>query len=178
MWQQPETKKFLGVEIAAELHDLLVDKAIQLSITEAELVEQGLQLLFGAVSLLQPSLKTQLKAELIADLKLELNTQIEQQLAHALRLGSPALDAELQIKSSTATDTSENINEISPSVRQLCVGDRVQIRDPDSPYYMEKLQIVKVGMIRADVATDHGEQSFLKRYLRFVPSEESVSGSP
>lgn len=65
--------------------------------------------------------------------------------------------------------------EIAPSLRQLEVGDFVQIRDVDSPYFMEKLQIVKVGIVRASVATHSGEQSFLKRELRFVPPDSEIS---
>ncbi|MFN3361406.1 MAG: hypothetical protein ACK421_08285 [Pseudanabaenaceae cyanobacterium] len=67
------------------------------------------------------------------------------------------------------------VTESKPSVvppyhplRPLQVGDIVQIREAGSPYYLEKLPITKVGIIRAYVATREGERSFLKRDLRLV----------
>ncbi|MEE3715369.1 hypothetical protein V2H45_01265 [Tumidithrix elongata RA019] len=62
-------------------------------------------------------------------------------------------------------------NYLAPTIRQLQVGDLVQIRDPDSPYYMEKLRLTKVSLIRASVQSETGEHTYLKRDLRFVQSE-------
>lgn len=53
-------------------------------------------------------------------------------------------------------------------VRALKVGDLVQVRESGSPYYLEKLSLIRVGIIRAYVATREGERSFLKRDLRLV----------
>ncbi|MFN6069115.1 MAG: hypothetical protein ACK45T_18530, partial [Pseudanabaena sp.] len=55
-----------------------------------------------------------------------------------------------------------------PTIRPLQVGDRVLILEPDSPYYMAKLSVIKTSLIRATVETDTGEKTFLKRDLRFV----------
>ncbi|CAN1213130.1 hypothetical protein TUMEXPCC7403_23195 [Tumidithrix helvetica PCC 7403] len=62
---------------------------------------------------------------------------------------------------------------LAPTIRQLQVGDLVQIRDPDSPHYMEKLRLTKVSLIRASIQTETGEHTYLKRDLRFVQSEDS-----
>lgn len=61
----------------------------------------------------------------------------------------------------------------SSQIRQLQIGDLVQVRDPDSPHYMERVRISAVGIIRATVKTDSGEQTFLKRDLRFVESNSA-----
>ncbi|AFY70813.1 hypothetical protein Pse7367_2555 [Thalassoporum mexicanum PCC 7367] len=60
-----------------------------------------------------------------------------------------------------------------PSVRKLEIGDLVQVRDQQSPYYLQILPITKVGLIRASVTGELGESSILKRDLRYVrsPSE-------
>lgn len=60
---------------------------------------------------------------------------------------------------------------VSPTIRALQVGDIVQIRDQSSPHFLEKLPIIKVGMLMASVQTTTGEQSFLKRDLRFLTSD-------
>jgi hypothetical protein len=66
---------------------------------------------------------------------------------------------------------------LGPTIRQLQVGDFVQIRDPDSPHYMEKVRLVKVSLIRATVQTDTGEHTLLKRDLRFVQSDRDSHNS-
>jgi hypothetical protein len=58
----------------------------------------------------------------------------------------------------------------TPTIRPLQVGDRVLILEPESPYYMAKLLVIKTSLIRATVDTDTGEKIFLKRDLRFVES--------
>jgi hypothetical protein len=55
-----------------------------------------------------------------------------------------------------------------PTIRPLQIGDRVLVLEPDSPYYMAKLLIIKTSLIRATVDTDTGEKTFLKRDLRFI----------
>jgi hypothetical protein len=55
-----------------------------------------------------------------------------------------------------------------PTIRPLQVGDRVLVLEPDSPYYMAKLLVIRTSLIRATVDTDTGEKTFLKRDLRFV----------
>ena len=55
-----------------------------------------------------------------------------------------------------------------PTIRPLQVGDRVLVLEPDSPYYMAKLLVIKTSLIRATVDTDTGEKTFLKRDLRFI----------
>ena len=59
-----------------------------------------------------------------------------------------------------------------PTIRPLQVGDRVLILEPDSPYYMAKLLVVRTSLIRATVETETGEKTFLKRDLRFIESTE------
>jgi hypothetical protein len=74
-------------------------------------------------------------------------------------------DRRSEINQATDSDTP-----LMPSVRQLVVGDLVQVRDQQSPYYMQILMITKVGLIRASVSGDVGEISMLKRDLRYVRS--------
>jgi len=56
-----------------------------------------------------------------------------------------------------------------PRLHPLAIGDTVQIRDSSSPYFQAIVPITAVGIIRATVRTEQGEQSFLKRDLRYVP---------
>jgi hypothetical protein len=46
----------------------------------------------------------------------------------------------------------------------------VQIRDPDSPFYLQKAVVVSTSLIRATVDTGMGKHTFLKRDIRFVAS--------
>jgi hypothetical protein len=59
-----------------------------------------------------------------------------------------------------------------PTIRPLQIGDRVLVLEPDSAYYMAKLLVVRTSLIRATVATETGEMTFLKRDLRFVESTQ------
>jgi hypothetical protein len=68
-----------------------------------------------------------------------------------------------------ATELSSLIKPLPPpTIRSLQVGDRVLILDPDSPYYMARLLIIRTSLLRATVDTETGEKTFLKRDLRFI----------
>jgi hypothetical protein len=60
--------------------------------------------------------------------------------------------------------------EVHAKIHQLQIGDSVQIRDADSNYFNQVVQIIQVGMIRATVQTPTGAESYLKRDLRFQKS--------
>lgn len=60
--------------------------------------------------------------------------------------------------------------EIPPSIRPLQVGDLVQIRDRDSPFYLQTATIVSTTLIRATVDIGSAKHNFLKRDLRYIAS--------
>ncbi len=81
-----------------------------------------------------------------------------------LRVGETA---KYQPKSESESAQAIAVTEYSREIHQLQIGDLVQIKDTDSNYFNQVMQISKVGMIRATVITPTGEESFLKRDLRF-----------
>ncbi|NJK60996.1 MAG: hypothetical protein HC918_13165 [Oscillatoriales cyanobacterium SM2_1_8] len=65
-----------------------------------------------------------------------------------------------------------------PQVHPLAVGDNVQIRDGNSPFFQAIVPVTAVGIIRATVRTEQGEQSFLKRDLRYIPEPLPKNAMP
>lgn len=61
--------------------------------------------------------------------------------------------------------------EIPPSIRPLRVGDLVQIRDRDSPFYLQTARIISTTLIRATVDIGSAKHNFLKRDLRYIPPD-------
>ncbi|MGQ9865735.1 MAG: hypothetical protein ACUVSQ_05530 [Pseudanabaenaceae cyanobacterium] len=81
----------------------------------------------------------------------------------------PLIEAAVQKALAMAPPPPVAANSQPPPIRALAVGDNVQIRDSSSPYFQAIVPITAVGIIRATVLTDHGEQTFLKRDLRYIP---------
>ncbi len=122
---------------------------------------------------LMPEIQAIARAEVtaaIADLRAEFEARL-QRLATYTTPTAPAIASPRDTTSSEVAADSDP----PPTVRQLQVGDIVQIRDPGSPHYREKVAILSVGLIRATVATAFGAQSFLKRDLRFVASADAAN---
>ena len=166
----------ITVEIPPEIYTKLLEIVKSTGKTESELVIQGLQQVLDKFD--RFDLK---KDDLVrfVDLEISLEKKLKQYVENLIsdrineRLGStefaegsrksnlaPARDAEEKIKN----------NMPIPTIRPLQIGDRVLILEPDSAYYMAKLLVVRTSLIRATVATETGEMTFLKRDLRFVES--------
>ena len=177
----------ITLNLKAAVYDALIVAAKASGSDESDLVEEALQLLFdrtanqsllatveGLISARLENFEHSIDERFSSSIEQHISKSEFQQLkAELARLQilidrDPVNPAQLEV-------IAPPIAEIAPSIRQLEVGDFVQIRDVDSPYFMEKLQIVKVGIVRASVATHSGEQSFLKRELRFVPPDSEIS---
>jgi hypothetical protein len=140
----------LNIELESWMYAAIAAKAADLGCSETELVTQGIKLVLG----LDESSLVQ-----IVDRLLEAKwSQLEAQTRD-------------RYSSKPSEPLPKQIKQIAPTIRQIQVGDLVQIRDQNSPHYLEILTVTKVGMLMAHVATTDGEQNFLKRDLRFVKSE-------
>jgi hypothetical protein len=116
-----------------------------------------------------------------ADHLLTLKTDLEQQLKIYVELYVNQLLRDRGILTTSEDSTAPSSKQSSaqspslkerdlptPTIRPLQIGDRVLILDPDSPYYMAKLLVIRTSLIRATVETETGEHTLLKRDLRFV----------
>ncbi len=149
----------LTISLSTELYAALLEKVKTTGKTETELMIQGLQQVLSknlSVNLDEKDHFDRLEAALEERLKQYVETLIKEKVA------------ELVMKPSDIKST-ERVMPI-PTIRALQVGDRVLVLENDSPYYMAKLLVIKTSLIRATVQTDTGEQTFLKRDLRFVES--------
>ena len=172
----------LTVEIPSEIYIKLLEIVKSTGKTESELVIQGLQQVLDKFD--RFDLKFDLKKDdqaRFVDLEISLEKKLKQYVENLIsdrineRLGSTEF-AEGSRKSHLAPDraSEEKIknNMPIPTIRPLQIGDRVLILEPDSAYYMAKLLVVRTSLIRATVATETGEMTFLKRDLRFVESTQ------
>jgi len=148
--------QLLSVPIPDVIYDQLISRAELTGLSLSDLVTQALTAFFNqdsdtraAVAELTPAIQNYLESRL-AVIKQELRDYVQQQLAQQMP-HAPQQKAE-----------------IPPSIRPLQVGDTVQIRDPDSPFYLQKAVIVSTSLIRATVDTGMGKHTFLKRDIRFV----------
>jgi|688.fasta_scaffold211329_2 hypothetical protein len=168
----------LTVEISSEIYIKLLEIVKSTGKTESELVIQGVQQVLDKFE--RFDLKNDDQAR-FADLEISLEKKLKQYVENLIsdRLGSQkfelkAGDNSLKPAPADAPDSEEKIqnNMPIPTIRPLQIGDRVLILEPDSAYYMAKLLVVRTSLIRATVATDTGEMTFLKRDLRFVESTQ------
>ena len=168
----------LTVEIPPEIYTKLLEIVKSTGKTESELVIQGLQQILDKFD--RFDLKKDDQARFV-DLEISLEKKLKQYVESLIsdRLGSQAFEAKSggnSAKSNPADDPAaeEKIknNMPIPTIRPLQIGDRVLILEPDSAYYMAKLLVVRTSLIRATVATETGEMTFLKRDLRFVESAQ------
>jgi hypothetical protein len=176
----PPANYLLTVELSSELYAALQNKAQVTGQTESELVIQGLQQILDLPdSSPIPQPKSQdAEQERFALLEIALEARlkeyVEKLISDRLPLASPPLIEEAS--NSPLDIDSRNIDTKSPmpmpTIRPLQVGDRVLVLEPDSPYYMAKLLVIKTSLIRATVETETGEKTFLKRDLRFVEATQ------
>jgi hypothetical protein len=138
----------------------------------SELVQQALRLYLGLETKEHTKDKVEdlrSPVEQMLDIRLsELESRIMERVYREIESRIAGIKVETTDSNISLADT---LTQTPPPIRQLQIGDIVQIRDPDSPHYMEKLRITELGIIRATVSTDFGNQTFLKRDLRFVSSE-------
>ncbi len=150
-------KHQLTIELEAWMHGAIASQAQELGCTETEVIQQALKLMLGMD---EPSLSKIIDKKIDEKLK-DFELQLEEKLAKRLQeLSSDRPKLKPPSLPSPSLTT--------PTVRALQIGDLVQIRDQSSPHFLEKLTITKVGMLMASVQTSDGEQSFLKRDLRFI----------
>jgi len=140
----------LSVPIPDELYDRLVRRSELTGLSPQDLLIQAL------TSFLEPN-QLELQPAISAYLEIRLQA-IKQELRQYLQ----------QIVAKQIPSTRPEPEEIPPSIRPLQIGDIVQIRDPDSPFYLQKAVIVSTSLIRATVDTGMGKHTFLKRDIRFV----------
>ncbi|NJK34179.1 MAG: hypothetical protein HC919_04055 [Oscillatoriales cyanobacterium SM2_2_1] len=154
------TCRSFAVKIPPQLGDRLVARAQMLGTTEAELIQRAI-----AIYLESDSPNTSPK-------------EWQQQVERRLQALEDRLFPPLPAPSAPADDQSPEPDRVLPTIRQLRVGDIVQIRDSDSAHYLAQVPLIKVSLIRATVRTDDGEQSFLKRDLRFICGGEAPEIAP
>jgi hypothetical protein len=165
----------LTVEIPPEIYTKLLRTIKETGKTESELVIQGLQQVLDKFE--RFDLKNDDQAR-FADLEISLEKKLKQYVENLIsdRLGSQKFELKAGDNSlkPDAPDSEEKIKNTMPipTIRPLQIGDRVLILEPDSAYYMAKLLVVRTSLIRATVATETGEMTFLKRDLRFVESTQ------
>ena len=152
-----------NIELENWIYGAIAAKAQDLGCTETEIVTQAIKLMLGTDEsslsrILDQLIDQKLDQKLGAKLK-DLEQDLEKKLAQ--KLGDRP-----QSTKSTSTPPKPDI-----PIRPLQIGDLVQVRDQSSPHFLEKLTIVKVGMLMATVETSLGEQSFLKRDLRFIDTQ-------
>lgn len=153
------TCRSFAVRIPPQLGDRLVSRAQILGITEAELIQRAIA--------------TYLESEAPHISSPEWQQQVERRLQALEDRLSPPVAEPLAPKAQQALGS-----DVVPTIRQLRVGDIVQIRDSDSAHYLAQVPLIKVSLIRATVRTGDGEQSFLKRDLRFIREGEDPEIAP
>lgn len=161
-----ELEDWMAAAIAAQAQDL--------GCSESEVVIKALKLMLGIdENTLNQILESLLESKLEQKLEVKLNALLETKLKVLEHQLIEKLDKKLSKKLTSDikekdTQKLQSPKPEQPTIRPLQVGDVVQIRDQSSPHFLEKLIIIKVGMLRATVQTDTGEESFLKRDLRFT----------
>jgi hypothetical protein len=150
----------LTIELSSELYTALLKQVKTTGKTETELVVEGLRQVLS-----QPDDKNTEKDRL-AILEANLEKKLKQYVDSLIKDRQSNVAANPEISDRISLERVLPI----PTIRPLQVGDRVLILEPDSPYYMAKLLVIRTSLIRATVDTDTGEKTFLKRDLRFVES--------
>ncbi|AFY75338.1 hypothetical protein Syn7502_03496 [Synechococcus sp. PCC 7502] len=163
----------INIELEDWMYAAIASEAQNLGCSETEVIQNAIKLMFGIDEsslskiidkYLGEKLEQKLEEKLAAKFK-----NIDKKIDHK---PTEQLDKEFtqKLQESDHPRSVSNLSPSVPTVRALQIGDLVQIRDQGSPHFLEKLSIVKVGMLMATVQTSKGEQSFLKRDLRFIES--------
>lgn len=140
----------INIELESWMYAAIASKAEDLGCTETELVIQAIKLMLGTDE---------------SSLSRILDQLIDQKLDQKLGAKFKDLEKTLGDRPKLAAIDPKPV---PITIRPLQIGDLVQVRDQSSPHFLEKLTIIKVGMLMATVQTNVGEQSFLKRDLRFI----------
>jgi len=168
----------LTVEIPSDIYIKLLEMVKETGKTESELVIQGLQQVLGKFDRFDLNFDINKDAQdRLVDLEISLEKKLKQYVENLIsdRFASKEFkEFRERSPNSALADNRANIknNLPPPTIRSLQIGDRVLILEPDSAYYMEKLLVVHTSLLRATVATETGEMTFLKRDLRFVESTQ------
>jgi hypothetical protein len=147
----------INIELENWMYAAIASKSEDLGCTETEIVNQAIKLMLGTDE---------------SSLSRILDQLIDQKLDQ--KLGAKLQDLEKKLEQKLGNRPKSAAIDPKPfpiTIRPLQLGDLVQIRDQSSPHFLEKLIIVKVGMLMATVETSTGEQSFLKRDLRFIDNQ-------
>jgi translation initiation factor 2 beta subunit (eIF-2beta)/eIF-5 len=163
--QHPDTQpphQLLTINLSSELYTALLKKIKITGKTETELVIEGLRYVLDDLD--QPNEEDRFRA-----LELALENKLKQYVESLIK-DRFTLSKSLEYSPKNNIDSDSDLKRSIPipTIRPLQIGDRVLILETDSPYYMAKLLVVKTSLIRATVATDKGDMTFLKRDLRFV----------
>ena len=150
----------LTIELSSELYTALLKQVKTTCKTETELVVEGLR------QVLSQHDDKNTEKDRLAILEANLEKKLKQYVDSLIKDRQSNVAANPEISDRISLERVLPI----PTIRPLQVGDRVLILEPDSPYYMAKLLVIRTSLIRATVDTDTGEKTFLKRDLRFVES--------
>ena len=160
--QQPSHQS-VTINLSSELYRALLEKVKITGKTKTELVTDGLKHVLGDIEQRHDD------EDRFRALELELENKLKQYVESLINdRFSSSKSLEHSSQNNLDSDPAFKKALPIPTIRHLKIGDRVLILDPDSPYYMAKLLVVKTSLIRATVETDTGEMTFLKRDLRFV----------
>ncbi len=148
------------IELSSELYTALLKQVKITGKTETELVVEGLR------QVLNQTDDQKTEKDRFEILEANLEKKLRQYVDSLIK------DHQSNVAANPETSDRKSFERVlpTPTIRPLQVGDRVLILEPDSPYYMAKLLVIRTSLIRATVDTDTGEKTFLKRDLRFVES--------
>ena len=171
------TNHLLTVELSSELYAALLEKVKITGETESELIAKGLRHILAKSDRksdleIEQDRFASLESSLEQKLKQYVETLIQGRFAELAAL-SPKKNLDLILEKDDRKPFARTMP--IPTIRPLQVGDRVLVLEPDSPYYMAKLLVVRTSLIRATVETETGEKTFLKRDLRFVETANSAN---
>ncbi len=150
----------LTIELSGELYSALLEQAKITGKAKTELVVEGLR------QVLNQTDDQKAEKDRFVILEANLEKKLRQYVDSLIKDHQSNVVANPEISDRKSFERVLPI----PTIRPLQVGDRVLILEPDSPYYMAKLIVIRTSLIRAVVDTDTGEKTFLKRDLRFVES--------
>jgi hypothetical protein len=148
----------ITVQLSSELYAALREQVKITCQTETELVIKGLQHVLALTD------NQKVEKDRFEILEANLEARLKQYVDSLIK------DRQGNVVANPETSDRKLFERVLPipTIRPLQVGDRVLVLEPDSPYYMAKLLVIRTSLIRATVDTDTGEKTFLKRDLRFV----------
>ncbi|PZU95976.1 MAG: hypothetical protein DCE90_11120 [Pseudanabaena sp.] len=169
------TAKTLTIELSSQIYEALIAEVKATGKTESQLVEQGLKHIFklSGDRDISPDQSSAIETALEVKLKQYIDQLFAAHQATHTQLKPHPINEISQSDRAPEDLLPQKVMPL-PTIRALQVGDRVLVLEPDSPYYMAKLLVVRTSLIRATVETDTGEKTFLKRDLRFVDASDTA----